>query len=152
MTLDGGIEVGSGATLNVENATIKNADVGIVSSGNVIVNNVTFTGNVRAIDATGGSLTVINSTFTGNTGEEYRNIHVGDDVTKSVSGTTFDAKVSITAPDYTYLEDIIISGVYDAGVNFNISGITLTINTTNGLVNTITVDGSGEFRSTFTQV
>ena len=98
-----------------------------VNDGNVIINGTGFVDNHLIGSAVFYNTTAIgciyNSTFSDNSASaDVRNINLTDTTKVDYMYNTVDANVTLTYNTSVYGEDYILTGIFDAGVNFALEG------------------------------
>ena len=147
----GGIVYNVSSRGSIINSTFtgnKNIDHALTVNGNVIVNftefsNNNLTGSAIYYSSTGtGSIN--NSTFYNNTASDgVRNINIPNLSNVKVNDNKIDAVVkNVTISNDIYGYDFTITGYFDAGLNFAISNINVTIDDVLNTTRTVNVDAS----------
>ena len=135
---------------NFTGTTSSSSDYLITVNGKLEINNTKFSDNkIGAVKYdVGGGGSIVNSVFINNTAKndnEVRNIFLNSTSKVKYSNNTLDVNMSYYLTDYVYGNPFSIIGVFDAGVNFALNDITLTLNNTERLSNAIIVNTTSGF-------
>ena len=103
---------------------------GVLSNCSFEYNTATLAGG--AIYCVIDSGMVSNSTFNNNDGADYRNIYLKVEGMEIIENKFLDTTITLDEADYVYGDDLIVSGVIDAGVNYEIDSLKLILNDTLG--------------------
>jgi hypothetical protein len=128
------------------------ADNVVYVAGAVDIDNTEFR-NLTLVDsalyyADSGSGDICNSVFIGNNATDaasIRNINAGRGSGANFFNNTYDVIMIYSISNDRYGSSAVISGTFDAGVNFNVPGVKLTVNDTAGTNGTVTIDRNQRF-------
>ena len=135
---------------NFTGTTASSSDYLITVNGQLDINNTEFRNNaigaVKFDSSSKGS--IINSTFLNNTAKstkDVRNIYLNNTAKVTYINNTVDVNLSYVLTNDTYGNPFTVIGLFDAGVNFALNDITLTLNNTERLSNAIIVNTTSGF-------
>lgn len=143
-------ESSTGSVVNSKFIGSGNLNHVIAVNGNVTIYNSSFADNNLLGSAvyygSTGSGNITNSTFQNNLAStDVRNINITNIDDVSLQCNSYDAYLSYAITNGTYGASSNIRGIFDAGVNFAVGELILTINATPILENIVYVDANGNY-------
>ena len=132
----------SAGTLNLDEATV------VITACNFTDNTATLAGTLDLGE--GITTTIVDSIFSGNVAPANRNIY-NEGIISTMTGNTFDINsTDIKVNDIPYTQDEVINGTFDAGVNVDLTGATVSLSI-GGEAVTATVAEGNTFTTTLTK-